>query len=112
MKLSHLNAIAQSFGFDNIEQYLRTRYVTEMRSLEYVAAEIEMSESYIAGLLDQFGIEKPVRKIDLSVEDAKRLDLMTIAKNLGVSRATAWRWKRKVLADAQTKEDEKDPWVD
>ncbi|HRH79161.1 MAG TPA: hypothetical protein PK129_17600 [Cellvibrionaceae bacterium] len=99
MKLSHLNAIAQSIGFNDIKQYIQTRYIDENKSLEYMSDEIEFSAAYIAKLAAEFGIQKPEQKIPLTLADAKSLDLMTIAKNLGVSRATAWRWKRKVLAD-------------
>lgn len=100
MKRTHLNVIAQSMGFDDFDSYLKVRYVDEKHSLEYISGEVELSTDYIASLLDMAGLKKPPKVIPLTVEDAKSLDLLTIAKNLGVSRATAWRWKKKVLADA------------
>lgn len=97
MKISHLEAVAKVLGYSSLEAYLVNRYSLEGKPLDEIAFELDVGVRTINNLVKEFKISKAIRKIPLTPKDAKRLDLATIAKTHGVSRATAWRWKCTIL---------------
>lgn len=98
MKLTHLNATAKLLGYEDIEDFLVKSYIEKKMSIEAMADEVDLGVGTIRKLLGQFKIEKPKKEIPLSVADARRMGPDALAKLLNVSRATAWRWKREVIA--------------
>jgi len=97
MKISHLEAISKVLGYTSLEAYLINRYSLEGKPLDEIAFELDVGVRTVNHLIKEFRISKAIRKIPLTPKDAKRLDLNTIAKTHGVSRATAWRWKMTIL---------------
>jgi hypothetical protein len=97
MKISHLEAVTKVLGYSSLESYLVNRYSLEGKPLDEIAFELDVGVRTVNNLVKEFRISKAIRKIPLTPKDAKRLDLNTIAKIHGVSRATAWRWKCAIL---------------
>jgi hypothetical protein len=97
MKISHLEAVTKVLGYSSLESYLVNRYSLEGKPLDEIAFELDVGVRTVNNLIKEFRISKAIRKIPLTPKDAKRLDLNTIAKTHGVSRATAWRWKITIL---------------
>ncbi len=98
MNISHLNAMAKTLGFENISDYLRDRYVDKRWTQDEICEEISLSKLPVRKLLGELCIEKPKLDIPMTYEDAKRMGPDGLAVKYKVSRATAWRWKRIVMA--------------
>ncbi len=98
LKLNHFNATAKLAGFRDIEHMLTERYITQRMSQDALADELEIGITMLRTMLKHFDIKKPEIPIPLKYEDARRMGPDALAAMLGVSRATAWRWKRKIMA--------------
>jgi transposase len=98
MKQVHLDALAKSLGFDSISNFIIDRYVTKKMSQEAIADELSMTIEAVRKLIKQFDVHKPKLEIPLKYEDAVRHGPDHLAIMLKVSRATAWRWKRIIIA--------------
>lgn len=105
VKVTQLEAMVKLKGFKSLEDYLKDQYLVNRYSLDAVAADLEISINKLRQILDEFHIIKPENKIPISLKDAKRLSLDSIAKTHGVSRSTAWRWKKTILDTEKALED-------
>lgn len=100
-----LEAVAKIKGFDDLASYLKDQYIDKGFSLDAVAFDLCISVNKLRQLLDEFHVHKPERKIPITLKEAKRMSPDAIAKAHGVSRSTAWRWKKTILDIEKARED-------
>lgn len=97
MKISHLEAVAKVRGFKSLEAYLNSMYILQEKPMIEVAEDLEISVNTLRMVLDSFAIQKPKKRIPITLKDARSMGPDALAVKYHTSRATAWRWKKTIL---------------
>lgn len=100
MKLTHIDAFLRDLGYRDTVDYIQKEYIKKRRTLEDVADEMEVGVQKLRAILAFLHIEKPRKEIPITLDQARRMRPEDLGLMYGVSRATAWRWKRIILSEA------------
>lgn len=95
--------IAKSLGQDTIKEVLEKLYQKESKSLEECCEITGLGIHTLRSLMKSLGIstrQGPQKKLDITLTDLRKNTLGQIALRHGVSRATIWRLKQKLKAEA------------
>lgn len=98
MKTEHWDLVARVHGHSSIKSLLEELYTRRRLSKEDIANQLGIHRTTVQRLMRTLGIatRKQVGLV-ISRQEALNLKLQEIAKRYGVTKATAWRAKQRVL---------------
>ena len=97
MKISHLDAMCQVKGFESFKDFITEKWLKSKRPLEEIADDMEISVSFLRKMITKLDIDKPIKTIPVTLQDARRMTVDGIASKYKVPRSTAWRWRQAIL---------------
>lgn len=103
LNLHQLDLLAKDLGHDTMKSAIKEHYITSAKSLEQCAETLDLSLHTLRKLMLLFDIavrQGPKKKLSLSLTDLRKNTLGQIATRHGVSRATIWRLKQRLKAEA------------